>query len=619
MDIPKGAVEKEKEIIVKKVLGELPKCKSNLANQLQEAIQIGTAYDFGPDGVTFNKPVTISLRYNENELPKEISESHLILAYFDGEKYVRIPAIQDKNNNSFTAEVNGFPGSLIVAVGVPIVIAGVGYLIYSGTHKKVYQLVWDPITKDWMHKMVTPENKVVKSFSKRMRVKDDNNLIDFDDEQKLDEFLQKKTNKNESIPVGFSGKYNDKEFADLQTRYKSETDFVSYPEDYLNKVDDKGKLGDCIDVTNVFVSMLREKGYQAKGVSGYAKDDKNEFTQPHAWAEVVIGSTVYIIDESVKLEKREEFIKRGIIKYPDEGDTYGKMWDEKKTENYRKDWYNAKIKINRSSGKIVAQDGMAYIFDLTTLGIPQDALFQWNFNNIYKTTKSRQQTFERKFEATGNYTLQVTAFWNDKQLSSSISFQVVGSDELIIAKPAVFITTRQVIGPPGATFDLTAKASPKDIYKFKWYIQGMSNSYSYQGEESTFNPVAKKLGKYNVNVKIYNLKNEFLSEDNATIYVEEDKKTKELTGIEGGKVKKVIYDCDTYYYGCNVGPAGTKMFENSVKEMEKIINDFIKQGRSKDAAKATKNLAKMKADFQLEKDTTSCNCQRKRTPTIIYE
>jgi hypothetical protein len=61
------------------------------------------------------------------------------------------------------------------------------------------------------------------------------------------------------------------------------------------------------------------------------------------------------------------------------------------------------------------------------------------------------------------------------------------------------------------------------------------------------------------------------------------------------------------------------MFENSVKEMEKVINDFIKQGRTEDAAKARQNLAKRKADFQLEKDTTSCNCQRKRTPTLIYK
>ncbi len=104
-----------------------------------------------------------------------------------------------------------------------------------------------------------------------------------------------------------------------------------------------------------------------------------------------------------------------------------------------------------------------------------------------------------------------------------------------------------------------------------------------------------------------------------TRVINEAEKTKELTDIEDGKVKKVIYRCDKYYYGCNVGPAGTKMFENGLKEMEKMINDYTNEGNSKAAAKASKRLAKMKSDFQLEKDTTSCNCQRKRTPTISYE
>ncbi|WP_426430599.1 zinc ribbon domain-containing protein [Winogradskyella sp. HB-48] len=190
---------------------------------------------------------------------------------------------------------------------------------------------------------------------------------------------------------------------------------------------------------------------------------------------------------------------------------------------------------------------------------------------------------------------------------------------LPLPKPQVFITTRHLTGPPGATFDVTAKASPKNTYKFKWYIQGMSNSYTYEGKESTFKPVAKKLGKYNVNVKLYNLKNEFLSEDNATIYVEKDEKKEDVPKADGRKVKRIVYLCDKYTYGCNVSPSGTVMFENSVKEMEKLIDDFTKAGRSENAAKASKKLAKMKADFQLEKDTTSCNCQRKHTPTYIYE
>lgn len=274
-----------------------------------------------------------------------------------------------------------------------------------------------------------------------------------------------------------------------------------------------------------------------------------------------------------------------------------------------------------------------YQFKFKASDIPKEienVIFEWDFSD--NTKKSQGFTADiivnggeantevehiyKHSDKEGSFPLKVIL----KESKSNVTIASASISVIMpVAKPAVFITTRQVVGPPGATFDLTAKASPKDVYNFQWYIQGMSKLYTYQGEESTFKPVAKKLGKYNVNVKLYNLKNEFLSEDNATIYVEEDEKSKELTDIEGGKVKEVIYRCDTYNYGCNVGSSGTIMFENSVKEMEKVIDDFIKQGRSDDVAKARKNLAKRKADFQLEKDTTSCNCQRKRTPTLIYE
>ncbi|MBI9040599.1 zinc ribbon domain-containing protein [Lutibacter sp.] len=280
-----------------------------------------------------------------------------------------------------------------------------------------------------------------------------------------------------------------------------------------------------------------------------------------------------------------------------------------------------------------AVSNKAYSFEISAkdiIDVIEKVDIEWDFSDNTEKSTGFQNSI---IPSSGEVKIKVAHTYEESDKEQTYPLKVIlreSSTKKVLAmaeanillklpKPTVFITTRHLIGPPGATFDVTAKASPTDTYNFKWYIQGMSNSYTYQGEESTFTPVAKKLGKYNVNVKLYNLKNEFLSEDNVTIYVEEDEKTKELTDIDGGKVKKVIYRCDTNYYGCNVSPSGEVMFENSVKEMEKVINDFIKQGRTEDAEKASKNLAKMKADFQLEKDTTSCNCQRKRTPTIIYE
>ncbi|MBA7631613.1 hypothetical protein ES703_39146 [subsurface metagenome] len=44
---------------------------------------IGLVYDFGPDGATFNPPITITFTYNESLIPEGIPEENLLLAWWD--------------------------------------------------------------------------------------------------------------------------------------------------------------------------------------------------------------------------------------------------------------------------------------------------------------------------------------------------------------------------------------------------------------------------------------------------------------------------------------------------------------------------------------------------------
>jgi hypothetical protein len=274
-----------------------------------------------------------------------------------------------------------------------------------------------------------------------------------------------------------------------------------------------------------------------------------------------------------------------------------------------------------------------YSFKIKGSDIPKEienVKFEWDFSDGSKSgsgfmsdvavnSKTAKIEIEHQYESSDEekkYPLKI--LMKDEKTGISLA-TAKAYITLPIEGPKVFITERHVVGPPGATFDIEALASPEEIYKFVWTVQGMAEEYTQTGKKSGIAPVINEIGEYSCTVKLYNMKDEYLATDRVTIYVEEDEITKEMTDIEGGKVKKVIYRCDKYYYGCNVGAAGTVMFENSVKEMEKLINDFTKQGRFEDAAKARKNLAERKANFQLEKDTTSCNCQRKRTPTFIYE
>ena len=135
LHIPPHAVLKNKKIVVKRIYGLLPKGRSSSQVSLPEAEQIGTAYDFGPDGIHFKKAVTITIKYNKKNIPDGVIESNLFLVYYDGEKWVKINSFHDKKTNTFTTSVTGFPGSIIVTVGLPFIAISGSYTLTTRKHK----------------------------------------------------------------------------------------------------------------------------------------------------------------------------------------------------------------------------------------------------------------------------------------------------------------------------------------------------------------------------------------------------------------------------------------------------------------------------------------------------
>jgi hypothetical protein len=58
--------------------------KQNEIDNLPKDVSIvGETYDFGPTGVTFSPAVTIRLSYNPRNLPEGVSESGLVIGYYD--------------------------------------------------------------------------------------------------------------------------------------------------------------------------------------------------------------------------------------------------------------------------------------------------------------------------------------------------------------------------------------------------------------------------------------------------------------------------------------------------------------------------------------------------------
>jgi len=87
-----------------------------------EANMVGLPYNFEPDGATFNPPITVTWSYDQSDVPLEVAEEDLVVAYYNeyaGEWVVSLSEV-DTINNTITASVSHFTTFAIIAyAGIP--------------------------------------------------------------------------------------------------------------------------------------------------------------------------------------------------------------------------------------------------------------------------------------------------------------------------------------------------------------------------------------------------------------------------------------------------------------------------------------------------------------------
>lgn len=71
---------------------------------------IGLAYNFGPDGATFDPPLILTFTYDPDSLPEGVSEEDLVIAFYDEEagEWVSLVCVVDTENNTVTASISHF-------------------------------------------------------------------------------------------------------------------------------------------------------------------------------------------------------------------------------------------------------------------------------------------------------------------------------------------------------------------------------------------------------------------------------------------------------------------------------------------------------------------------------
>lgn len=82
---------------------------------------VGLAYDFGPDGATFDPSATITLKYDPAMCPEGIAEEDLVIAYFDVERgdWEELVCTVDVTTHTVTAQIGHFTLFAILAEAAP--------------------------------------------------------------------------------------------------------------------------------------------------------------------------------------------------------------------------------------------------------------------------------------------------------------------------------------------------------------------------------------------------------------------------------------------------------------------------------------------------------------------
>jgi len=83
----------------------------------EESNAVGLVYDLGPDGATFDPPISLTVKYNESKIPDGVAEENLVVAYWDkeAEEWVKLEGTVDPKTNTITAKISHFTNFTILA------------------------------------------------------------------------------------------------------------------------------------------------------------------------------------------------------------------------------------------------------------------------------------------------------------------------------------------------------------------------------------------------------------------------------------------------------------------------------------------------------------------------
>jgi hypothetical protein len=343
--VPPGAVASDTPVTLK-VFIEAPENITTTVTDAPEVSVVSNFYDLGPDNTEFDKPVTVTLSYAEEDLPAGADENNIGPVYYDGQNWVPLERQIDTEKNTISFAVSSFPGEVVAVAfgyglswvgvtGVGAVVVGTGAIIGYKTYK---WWIKDPVYYGKAAEYVTPNDPTVQQYAAMSKVK----LMG--SSTKLD--IKGLQNNPQAIAdlekaVDADGYAGFIQFFDNNVE-KPMTYNVSWNPDDWQKPGDffkNGMVGDCKNVANGIGSILRSYGYQAKCMDGYTNGVR------HAWIEVKIGDQMYYVGsrgELMTLEGATKYLQLTRSENKN-GETF--QWDENGQKPYKKNWWVDKLTV----------------------------------------------------------------------------------------------------------------------------------------------------------------------------------------------------------------------------------------------------------------------------------
>jgi transglutaminase-like putative cysteine protease len=357
--VPKNAVAAEIPVQVTTVAQPPPVPPFEFGKQtgLEPAVSVGPVFDLGPDGISFNKPVTVTLPYDPALISSPEYEPNVQIVYYNGVNWVAAGGKIDTAVHTVTAQFTAFPGiAVTTALAFTAMVTGVSMFAYRayGTY-----YVKDPIAWKNANDYITPktydDGSTVADYARRAIVGKVKNaagtgfdyiyLQDPQNPGKLNpEAKDWLLNHQSEVRIGFDTRdKGDKlpAYPNYAATSGATIDYWVTPEDYFKN----NMSADCKNISNAYLTIMRSVGIEGRCADGYIPAGR------HVWVEMKIDGIPLVLDIDGSVTPYDTAVKNEQFRHTKGIKDEGYMWDENGQKDYKESWWLTELTVSSDESK----------------------------------------------------------------------------------------------------------------------------------------------------------------------------------------------------------------------------------------------------------------------------